>query len=621
MVVATAGFTPKALQLIEVFDKAIKPPPDLYIDQWSDQYRILPATSSSEPGPWRTDRFPFTREPMRCMSPQEPYREIVLMWGAQVAKTETLINTIGHCGHMAPAPMLYVQKTIEAVEKFSKQRLAPSIEESPELTEKFGEAKSRDGSNTIRIKNFPGGILMMGGANSASSLRSMPIQNLLLDEVDSYESDIEQEGDPVELAVRRTANFPRRKIIYASTPTIKETSRIEPLYERGDQRQYHVPCPYCNHFAVITWALSIKSGHKIIYKNNDPDTVYMECESCKKAIPERYKFQMLENGKWVAKFPGRKIASFHLSALYSPLGFYSWKDAVTDWLKSRGDETKLKGFINTVLAETWTISGKAIDYTGLAARRETYNADVPAGALILTAGVDVQENRIEVEVVGWGPGEENWSIDYQVFLGDIERIEVWAALEEFLLRSWQHESGRRMHIAAVGVDSGFKAKMVYNYCKLREHRRIFPVKGRSGWGLGLINRPKKRLPEHRVFLFLAYVDEIKAKVYGHLRIDRNEDGTTGPGFAHFPMKPQYDPDHFQRLTAERTEPRRVLGRNILSWVLPPGRRNEALDCRCYAIAALNIINPNFDLLKIKSKGLTPTLPPRKVRRQVGGGVS
>jgi phage terminase large subunit GpA-like protein len=267
------------------------------------------------------------------------------------------------------------------------------------------------------------------------------------------------------------------------------------------------------------------------------------------------------------------------------------------------------------------VSGKAIDYTGLAARREYYKAEVPMKALLLTAGVDVQENRIEIEVVGWGSGEESWSIDYQVFLGDTLLADVWEKLDEFLLRSWAHESGKFMRLSAVGVDSGFRAKVVYNFCKLREHRRIFPVKGRPGWGLGLINRPKKRIAEHRVFLFLAYVDEIKSKIYGQLRVEREEDGSTGPGYCHFPIKDQYDPDHFQKLTAERTEPRRVLGRMLIGWVLPTGRRNEPLDCRCYAIAALNIVNPNFDLLRSRLLGQMPNATHRKVRRQVSPGVS
>lgn len=593
MVVMNLANPERIQELRAIFFQAIKPPPLLALDEWSDRYRILTPESSSEPGPWRTERFPFTREIMACLSPQHPATEVVWMAGSQVAKTEISLNFMGYTIHYAPAPMLYAQKTIDSVKRFSKQRLSKMIAAMPVLRRRLTKIKSRDSENTQLIKNFMGGILILGGANSAASLRSLPMERLMLDEIDSYESDIDEEGDPVELAVRRTANFSRRKIYKASTPGVKETSRIEPAFEAGDQRYYNVPCPHCGAFQRITWG-SIK------WDNDDPKTARMVCEVCKADIPERFKTQMLENGKWIALFPGRTVISFHLSALYSPLGFFSWADAVELWLKYQRsrDASLLKVFVNTVLGETWSEAGKTVDYTGLQARcgeGYTDGIQVPAGVLILTAGVDIQDDRIEIEIVGWGEHEESWSIDYAILWGDTERDEVWNDLDSYLQSTFKHESGVSIRIAGAAVDSGFRARKVYTFCGPREFRRIFPIKGQDGFGKALIDRPLRRNKDG-VYLFMANVDEIKSKVYAQLSI-----ASPGPGYCHFPKGIVYDGKYFQGLTSEKLIPKLVNGKKRLAWTLPPGKRNEPLDLRGYAIAALNILNPRFET--IKSRGI------------------
>jgi len=511
------------------------------------------------------------------------------MKGAQLGFTECAINWMMYTIDQDPAPLLYVQKTIETVEKFSKQRFQPSVEVCERVRDKMGtENTSTDRGSTIRIKNFPGGIVILGGANSAASLRSMPIERLILDEEDSYDADIDEEGSPSDLAIRRTANFPRRKIFRLSTPKIRETSKIEPLYEEGDQRRYYVPCPHCGHMQVIWWR-NIKYEKA---ENGEPKNIRLVCEKCKADIPERFKTQLLERGEWRAEFPGREVVSFHISSLYSPIGFFSWRDAVKMWLKSNRDfdRTLLKVFVNTVLAETWTESQKTIETVGLMARREEYVYEVPAGALVLTAGVDVQEALIAVEVVAWGKGQESWSLEYTTIMGDTELSFVWEQLAQFLQKQWKHENGTPLGIAVTAIDSGHRARVVYNFCRMREFLRVFPVKGRFGWGIGLIKRPKQR-NQDGVYLFLAHVDELKSKVYSQLTIEQ-----PGPGFCHFPVKPDYNEDYFKGLTAERLVTRRSHGQHILQWELPAGRRNEPLDCRAYSIAALNILNPNFDLL-------------------------
>lgn len=575
--------------LLRCFGEGLLPPDDLMLDEWSDRHRVLPRVSSSEYGLWRTSRFPFLREIMRELSPCSSRQQIVVMKGAQLGFTEIAVNWMMYTIDQDPAPLLYVQKTIDAVEKFSKQRLQPSVNVCPAVQERIGGTETKgDKGNTITIKNFPGGIIILGGANSAASLRSMPIERLVLDEEDSYDNEIEDEGSPSDLAIRRTANFPRRKIFRLSTPLIKETSRIEPLYEEGDQRRYYVPCPLCGHMQVIWWR-NIKYDKQ---DDGEPINIRMECEMCKQGIPERYKTQMLEEGEWIAEFPGREIASFHISSLYSPVGFFSWRDAIHMWIRANRERDKslLKIFVNTVLGETWTESQKTIHVSSLMDRREDYHAEVPEGALVLSAGVDVQEGMVAIEVVAWGKGQESWSIEYTTIMGDTELSFVWEQLAQYLQKQWRHANGSTVGIAVTAVDSGHRARVVYNFCRHHEVMRVYPVKGRYGWGIGLIKRPKTR-NQDGVYLFIAHVDELKSKIYSHLSVE-----SAGPSFCHFPLTSGYNEDYFKGLTAERLITRRSHGQHTLQWDLPPGKRNEPLDCRAYAIASLNILNPNFDLL-------------------------
>lgn len=590
------------IQLRDVFAEALYPPDTLTIDRWADQYRILPEVSSSEHGPYRTSRFPFLKEVMYELSPESPTEEIIAMKGAQLGFTDVAVNMIMFGIEHEPAPMLYVQKTLETVTKFSKQRLNPSIDLCPRVKELVGPTKSRDASNTIRLKSFPGGILILGGANSASSLRSMPIMKLILDEEESYDADIEEEGSPSDIAIRRTANFPRRKIFRLSTPAIKETSKIEPLYQAGDQRRFYLPCPGCGFYQVLYW-------RHIRWEKGDASSVRFQCEACKKEFDESNKTMMLENGEWRKARPGRKRASFHISSLYSPVGFYGWEDAVEDWEETQEtmDKSRLKVFVNTVLGETFSESINQIGAGGLLKRKEDYSSACPEGVLVLTAGADVQEDRIEVEIVGWGKNQESWSIDYAVFMGDTESTFVWEQLDQYLLRLWRHAKGVDMNLACVAIDSGHRAKVVYNFCRLREHRRIFPVKGRFGWGTGYLRRPKSR-NEFGVYLFLAMVDELKSKVYSHLKLNE-----PGAGYCHYPRKEIYDKNYFRALTSEKLVTSRSHGRAVLQWELPQGYKNEALDCRCYAITALNILNPNFELLNASGPLVVAN---RKLRRKV-----
>jgi phage terminase large subunit GpA-like protein len=599
---------PGVKALRNAFAAGLEPPPELMLDQWADEHRKLPRESSSEHGQWRTSRFPFLQKIMQDLSPQSKWQEVAVMKGAQLGFTEVALNLLLYNIGYHPVPMLYVQKTLGAIEKFSKQRFGPSIKAMPEIEEQLGQQRGRDSSDTMLLKTFAGGVIILGGANSAASLRSMPIGALVLDEWDSFEQDIQGEGDPAELAIRRTANFPRRKIFYLSTPKTKETSRIEPAFEAGTQEYYEVPCPHCGKLQKVEWP-NIKFEHTGLKIHK----VYLQCVHCNEEILERHKTWMFDpaNGaQWVSYNPDGAYPSYHINSLYSPLGFYSWRDAVKLFLKANTtfDKDLLKVFVNTVLGETWSETSRTVEAAGLLTHRSIYPAPAPHGVMVCTAGVDVQEERIEAEIVGWGRNQESWSIDYGVFRGDTELTFVWEQLDDFLMQNFEHEAGGRINIACAAVDSGHRARTVYRFCKVRHHRNVFAIKGVAGWGKGYINRPTRKNKDG-IFLFNAYVDELKSKVYSTLRVTE-----AGAGYCHFPLREDvYDTQYFKMLTAERLQTRKVRGFTKLEWVLAKGRRNEALDCRAYALSALNILNPNFDM--IAQRGGKMSLTNNKARKR------
>jgi phage terminase large subunit GpA-like protein len=385
---------------------------------------------------------------MDCLSPASPVQRVALMKGAQIGGTECGNCWIGYVIHQAPGPMMAVAPTVELAKRNSKQRIDPLIEESEVLPERVKERRSRDSGNTVLSKEFPGGVLILTGANSAVGLRSMPARYLLLDEVDGYPGDVEGEGDPILLAERRSATFQRRKILLVSTLKTKGLSRIEREYEASDQRRYFVPCPHCHEHQT----LELES---LRWPEGRPREAEYACAHCGALIGERHKTWMLEHGEWraTAARDGR-TAGFHLSSLYSPAGWFSWADAVEMYEQAQKSPDLMKGFVNTVLGLPFEEEAEAPEWQRLYERRESYRIGVvPEPGLFLTAGVDVQKDRIEVEVVAWGRGKESWSVDYHVIEGDTARAEVWAKLDGVLARDWPHASGHTLPIRVMCVDA------------------------------------------------------------------------------------------------------------------------------------------------------------------------
>ena len=555
--------------------EALKPPPRLTVSEWADANRILGSTSPW-PGPWRTDRTPYLREIMDSLSPRDGVERVVLMKGAQVGGSEVLLNFAGYIMAHAPAAALLVQPSVDMAKRFSKQRLDSLIENSPALRKRVKDPRSRDSGNTVLMKEFPGGVLILTGANSAVGLRSLPARFVLADELDGWPLDADGEGDPFSLAVKRTAAFgSKRRILAVSTPTIEGYSRIEALFKESDQRRYFVPCPRCDHMQVLVW-------ENMKWPEGKPLDARYRCESCDALIENHQKTGMLRRGEWRTTSEGDgRTRGYHLSSLHAPVGSITWGELAREFVAASKSRELLQVWVNTVLGETFTDEAAVpVEAEALHSRREPYAADAPSGVAIITMGVDVQDDRLELEFVGWGREEESFGLGYHVLHGDPGAPEVWADLDKLLARQLRHESGLMLPVSAACIDSGgHHSEAVYQFCWPRMPRRIWAVKGVSGFGRPVFPR-KQSKGFNKAPLFLVGVDAAKERVYSKLRVTE-----PGPGFCHFPLN--YGRDYFDMLTAERISTRMRNGFPERVWVKPGGARNEALDCRAYALAALH----------------------------------
>jgi phage terminase large subunit GpA-like protein len=570
------------------------------VSAWADEHRFLSSTASSEPGRWRTLRTPYLREIMDTLSPSHPAERVVVMSGAQIGKTECGNNWIGYVIHHSPGPMLMVQPTVEVAKRVSKQRIAPMIEATPVLRERVAESRSRDSGNTVQVKEFEGGLLIITGANSGAGLRSMPIRFLFMDEIDEYPGDVDGQGDPVALAEKRTATFSRRKVLLTSTPTIKGLSRIEREFQESDQRRYYLPCPRCGHLDYLTWRGP--EHHRIEWNEGSPETAHMVCGGCGERVGEGQKTEMLLRGEWRPAAVGDgHTAGFHLSALYSPLGWKSWAKCATEFLRAKEDPFRLKTWVNTVLGETWEERGDSVAAGSLAARLERYSAEVPTGVGALVAAVDVQGDRLEAVVKGYGAGEESWLIAFTQIHGDPALETVWAELDQFLAQEFEHQSGQKLLVGTTVVDSGgAHTEHVYRYAQSRLGRRVFPVKGGSLAGRPLVERPSIH-NRYRVPLFVLCVDTGKDVVLSRLRIS-----SPGPGFVHLPE--WADEEYLAQLTAEKAIRKYVKGRGAVREWVKLRERNEALDLEVYALAALYIQGRAF-IQSLADRALLLARPP------------
>lgn len=553
--------------------RGLAPEPQMTVSEWADAHRMLP-TMNAEPGPWRTARVPYLREIMDCLSTASPVERVVFMKGAQTGGTEAALNAVGYWIAHAPGIILTVWPSLDMVRRNSRTRIEPLIDGTPALRAKIAPARAKDPGNTVSQKEFTGGALVMTGANSATGLRSLPARYLVLDEVDAFPADADGEGDPVALAIQRTVTFRgRRKIVMISTPTDAGASRIEKAFAESDQRRFFVPCPHCGTFQTLKW-----SG--VTWPEGEPSRAFYACAECGGVIEERDKPAMLAAGQWRATTSGDgRTAGFHLSALYSP--FETWAEIAVEFFAVKNDPLRLRPWTNTKLGEPFEDrDAEALDVARLAARCENWGENLPDGVVAITAGVDVQNDRLAIEVVGWGKGEESWSLAYDEIWGDPAKPDVWLALDAELLRAWRHPRAGKVHVRAACIDSGgHHTQTVYKYAVERAARGVWAIKGRGGRGLPVWPRRPPRRHDKQFAPYIVGVDAAKEIIAARLRLE-----SAGPGGCHFPAG--RDLDYFRMLGAERRVRTYRKGVALMEWRKDPGVRNEALDCRVYAFAAL-----------------------------------
>jgi phage terminase large subunit GpA-like protein len=515
---------------------------------------------------------------------------IVVMSSSQIGKTEIVCNIVGYFISQDPGPMLVVQPTLDMAQTWSKDRFAPMLRDTDILRGTVNSPKTRDSNNTIQHKAFPGGHITIAGANSPANLASRPIRIVLCDEIDRYPASAGAEGDPVSLAIKRSTTFWNRLNILISTPTIKELSRIEAAYEKSDQRRFFVPCPKCKFQQILRWSNVVWNKNE--KKKNLPHTAKYKCENCSELWNDAKRWAAIRKGEWKVTAESQvqtNIAGFHINEIYSP--WVKLEEMVSDFLEKKDNPETLKTFVNTSLGESWEEDGERIESTDLYQRREKYSAEVPMGGLVLTAGVDVQDDRVEVEVVAWGIGDESWSIDYIIIHGNPASVNLWKDLDDKLQTKYEHESGINLAIVCVCVDTGGHfTEQVYSFVRDKLFRRIYAIKGSNTLGKPLISRPSNT-NKGRVKLFSIGTDTAKQTIFYRLKMDE-----TGPGYMHFPIK--YDDEYFEQLTAEKATVKYSRGFPHRVWVKTRAR-NDVLDCRVYAMAALAILNPNYKLISKK----------------------
>lgn len=614
-----------------------RPPENITVSQWAEKYRVLSRESAAEAGPWRNARTPYMVEIMDAFDDPRVH-DLAVVAMSQTGKSELELNIIGKIIHQDPAPILYIQPDLGEAKKFSTVRVAPMIRDCKVLRSRVADVKSRDSKNTILQKSFPGGMLTMVGSQTPAALASMPVRYVIGDEIDRWAASAGSEGDPWELAEKRTTTFYNAKRVAGSTPTTKGASRIADLFDKGTQERWYTQCPDCGEWSEVLFE-NIKfdfetikhGGRKITYKLNSVHWCCPHC-GCVHTEKETRKFP----SKWVAENPeaierGRR--SFWVNAFFSP--WRSWDEICLKFLECRKDPQQLKVFYNTILGQLWEERGDLEDEDTFMGRREDYGTrddgtpvELPEGVLVLTCGVDTQDDRLEYEVVGWGRYDESWGIKKGVIMGDPNDDEPWLRLDDVIDHVYRFENGRGLKIAITCVDSGgHKTQSVYRHCHERRAKRVYAIKGDGGQ-----NKPYTKPPSKvnivlngravaQTWLYTIGVDAGKADILkGALRVME-----PGPKYCHFNKHPDagYDFAYFAGLLSEREVTKTERGRSRVTWEKIPGHeRNEPLDIRNYARAGLKIIDPDMDAVAARLRDAEHKKPeqPATVQKKRRGSV-
>jgi len=601
-------------RFMKSWSEGIKPDPVIRYSKWADNYFYLSRSSSAEYGRYRTGRTPFVREVLDELSPSSQTQIVVLVKPTQLAGTT--IGLIFLCGMMdiSPGPALFIGITDSKTKSFSKKKLTPAIKDCPRLKGKISEPRSRDSGNTIMLKEFPGGSLMLTGSNSGASYRTESIKYLVLDDFDGFEMDIEGEGSPEELADRRTGSFPNRKIYINSTTTVKDLSNIEMAFEHSSQAYFNVPCPHCGHYQYLVWG-GKGEPFGIKFKKDENGIVvdaWYECAKCRERIDESEKPGMVEKGKYIHKYPERPVRGYRYNAFVTPLGWVnSWVYIAQKFLEAdlelrRGNPAKMKTWMNSFAALPYEEKGERPEWKSLHNRCEDYlMRTVPEKAQLLTAGVDTQDNRFEFVVRAWGPDEESWLVYHDVLFGDPAEGESFRLLDQVLNFPYPHESGANMFIMSMAIDAmGHRTQSVYNYARSR-YPRVMAIQGGQTAKIPVLKSTPSmqdvtyggKIIKKGCRLWTVGSWQAKQTIYARLLL---EDGI---GVYHWPKGTTEE--YFRQLTAEKLiKNKDKKGRMVQEWIKTRDR-NEALDCECYAYAAairsglLTLKMPGAKVPKIK----------------------
>jgi len=566
-------------QINKIF-KCFIPPERLTVSQWADKYRYLSGEFSAEAGKWNTSRAEYQRAIMDAVS-NPAYEKVIVMSSSQIGKTECLLNIIGYFIHIDPCPMLLLFPTKDFAESFSKERLAPFIRDTKVIGKLVNDSVI-SGENSMLLKMFYGGYLAIIGANNPTNLSSRPVRVILADECDRYMNSAGIEGDPIELAIKRTVTFYDRKIVMVSTPTIAGQSRIEKEFKQSNQSHYYVPCHKCGEYQTLEF-------ENIIISNPDDITnsAYYSCSNCNELWDDSTRIKAIRLGEWRQANPDVKnIAGFHLNELYS-----CWTrlgDIYNSYLKMKKYPETFKVFVNTTLGLPYSEDINPVDVT-LTDRKELFDADtIPSDVVILTAGVDIQKDRFEIDVTGWGQDEEQWKIEYKIIYADPNKDESWQQLDDYLVKTFTRVDGYKLKISCVCIDSGAFTHKVYAFCKKREFRRVYAVKGSSLSNNPIISRPTAR-NTYKCKVFSIGTDTAKDTLFARLKIE-----AAGAGYIHFSNS--LSDEYFNQLLAEKIVYVNKGGKTVKVYKKVRDR-NEALDCAVYNLAAYILLSPNIAKIK------------------------
>jgi len=570
-------------------------PPRLTVSQWSDAHRFIARGTGPEPGRWRTDRLPLLRQVMDAVNDPNIHT-VVLKCSSQAAKTEVLINVAAFFIDQDAAPAMFVLPTLDLADSFSTKRFDPTVDATPALAARIGTHKSRDTSTTIREKSYPGGDLVFAGANSPASLASRPRRIVIFDEIDKYKANIGHDGDPIKQGIQRTQNFWNRRVLLASTPTLKKVSAIDDWFERSDQRHHYVPCKDCGEYQRLEWEISVDgvTQPRIAWTRGKPDSAHYVCRHCGSTWDQRDLMRAVRHGQWRPHAASRGIAGFHWWSVYTP--WVTMAELAAEWEEAEGKPEKEQTFVNLKLGLSYDPSRTASTTPEmLMERREDYGPagdgsyTVPEEVLAVSAFVDVQPDRFEVQYLGWGLNDEKWVLDLAKHWGDITDPKVWEALDDHLLkRMFRHPlSPEPLSIEAIGVDAGYMQHLAMSFVTSRRaaFRPIYAVKGVDGFGRPLWKESEAKF-KLGAKLHISGVDEGKSRLYQELAV-------TEPRYRiHFPR--HLDLDYFRQLVSEVIKVEYKAGRPHPSWHLPSGKRNEALDTFVGAVAVRQALSIDYE---------------------------